>query len=228
MMKEDSKSIVRAFKGSPLFIVVAIATVVVFGLSAISYARRGGFWSPGVQAQVFDEFRNRQGTGESRDGRRVFPLQGEVYSDAERLREASTIAVGGLLVAANQKLNGRALGTVEALLNEMISAGAMPPGITFDEPAKALISEEGIYYVRYRRDPVAVEVLSVCKGRLCGPAMLIRLPDDDFSQDSLTYYVAPGVGKDVAAPTAFSSAADVIKTGWRPVIFKVPVASVGK
>lgn len=224
-MKTKERSTARFLKTSPLLTVVAIATIVVFSLSAISYARRGGFWSAGVEAQVSDKFRNRKDTVGFGEGKRVFPLQGEVYSDAERLREASAVVMATFLLAATEKLNGRAFPTVEALLSRMISDGNLPPGVTFDREAKAFVSNEGVYYVRYRREPLGVEVLSVCKGALCGPGLLIRLPDDGFSQDNLTYYLAPGVGKNVAAPAAFAATADVIKGGWRPVTFKAPVAN---
>jgi hypothetical protein len=160
----------------------------------------------------------REGDG-ANNGERRFALQGEVYSDAERLREASALAIGGTLVAAARRLNGRAIETVADLIGEMYRAEAMPPGIEFNAARKCLTSEVANYYVRYRQSPLGVEVVSVCKGQLCGPALLVRLPDDEFSEGALTYYTAPQRGS-VPVPAAFSSAGDVIKAGWRPEKFR--------
>jgi hypothetical protein len=187
----------------------------VFGLSFINYARRGGFWSPDVEARVFTNIRDGRASEVGPNGERRFPFQGEVYSDAERLREASAIALGGMLVAADRRLNSRPIENVEGLLGEMFSAEAVPPGIQFDK--NCLSSVYADYYVRYRQNPLGMEVVSQCKGQLCGPMLLVRLPDDGFSQDALTYYRSPSSG---GVPAAFSSAAEVMQAGWHPETFK--------
>ena len=210
------------FKASPLFIAVSVAVVVVFGLSFVQYARRGGFWSPEVEARVFTSEGSKR-AGEAVDtGERRFIFQGEVYSDVERLREAAAIAVGGMLLAADGRLNGRAIQTVEGLFAEMSAAGIVPPGVEVDQTNKRMVSTFGNYYVRYRQSPLGVEVVSECAGQLCGPALLVRLPDDGFSQGALTYYSAPSTGR-VAVPGAFASTVEVIKSGWRPQTFRAQI-----
>jgi len=69
--------------------------MVVFAISFVGYARRGGFWSPAVDARVFTADKDRRASEAARNNQAMFPFQGEVYSDAERLREASAIAIGG-------------------------------------------------------------------------------------------------------------------------------------
>jgi hypothetical protein len=101
----------------------------------------------------------------------------------------------------------------------MFSSEVVPPGTQFDKSKNCLSSVYADYYVRYRQTPLGVEVVSECKGQLCGPTVLVRLPDDGFSQDALTYYMAPSSGV-ASVPAAFSSAAEVIKAGWRPETFK--------
>ena len=213
------RSLFSIFRSSPLFIVLAVAAVVVFGLSFINYAKRGGFWSPEVEARVFTNSRDGRPSGSGPNGEQRFTFQGEVYSDAERLRESSAIALAGTLVSADRRSNNRPIQTVESLLSEMFSAKAVPPGIQFEKSKNCLSSVYADYYVRYRQTPLGVEVVSECKGQLCGPTLLVRLPDDGFSQDALTYYTAPPGGA-VSVPAAFSSAAEVIKAGWRPETFK--------
>src|SRR6266511_2289367 len=60
---KSQKSLGRAFLSSPLAVVLSVAMVVVFVMSFAGYVRRGGFWSPEVEARVFNErvcCRNRQ------------------------------------------------------------------------------------------------------------------------------------------------------------------------
>ncbi len=200
--------------------------MVVFAISFVGYARRGGFWSPAVEARIFTADKDRRASEAARNNQNMFPFQGEVFSDAERLREASAIAIGGMLAAVNavnKKLDKQPLASVESVLGEMNSGGLVPPGVVVDGGGKALSSAYANYYMRYRQDPLGVEVVSVCKGQLCGPAILIRLPDDEFSQDALTYYTAPAVGASV--PAAFAAPADIIRAGWRPNTFKTAAVS---
>ncbi len=218
MKQAQQKSLFDLVKKSPLFIAIGVAVTVVFVVSFVGYARRGGFWSPAVEARVFTTENARRAGEAARSNQRVFAFQGEVYSDVERLREASAIAVGGMLAAANRKLERQPLASVESVLGGMKSSGLMPPGITMDSAGKVLSSVYGSYYVRYRQEPLGIEVVSVCTGQLCGPAILIRLPDDQFSQDALTYYTAPAVGKPVPAP--FAAPVEILRAGWRPVTYK--------
>jgi hypothetical protein len=222
MARTKQTSLFGIVKSSPLFIALGVAAMVVFAISFVGYARRGGFWSPAVEARVFTADKDRRAS-EARNNQVMFAFQGEVYSDAERLREASAIAIGGMLAAVNKKLDRQPLPSVESVLGEMNSGGLVPPGVVVDGGSKALSSEYANYYMRYRQEPLGVEVVSVCKGQLCGPAMLIRLPDDEFSQDALTYYTAPAFGASV--PAAFAAPADIIRAGWSPNTFKTAAVS---
>lgn len=217
-MKTGS-SLISAFKSSPLLVTFGVAAAVVFGLSFVQYARRGGFWSAEVEARVFTKERLTDGSGAGANGQRPFVLQGEVFSDASRLQESAAIALAGMLVATNGSLNNRAPQNVEGLLSQMISAELVPPGVEYVPDKKCLTSSFANYYVRYRESPLGVEVVSECKGQICGPTLLVRLPDDEFSPGELTYYSAPATGN-VPVPGAFVSAADVLKSGWRPESFR--------
>jgi hypothetical protein len=225
MPRKNQTSIIAVVKSSPLFIALGVAALVVFAISFVGYARRGGFWSPAVEARVFSEDKGRRASG-VRSSQVVVPFQGEVYSDADRLREASAIAIGGMLAAVNKKLDKQPLSSVESVLGEMSSTALLPPGVEIAEGNKGLSSAYANYYMRYRQEPMGVEVVSVCKGQHCGPAMLIRLPDDEFSQDALTYFTAPSVGASV--PPAFAAPAEIIRAGWRPNTFKTAEVSAAE
>src|SRR5207237_2305815 len=106
--------------------------------------------------------------------------------------------------------------------------GLFPPDMVLDQSGSSVSSSYAVYYVRYRSDPLGVEIVSIGKGSLSGPPLLVRLPDDEFSQNALTYYVAPKAGGGVMVPVAFAAPAQIITAGWQPVTFKSNGVSLGQ
>jgi hypothetical protein len=217
---KTTRSLGRKVLSSPLLVAVGAAVLVVFVLSFAGYVRRGGFWSPEVEARVFSSNKGLDSGSQTSTGQRVFALQGEVYSDADRLREAASLGVGSMLLATQRNLDHVPLSSVEALLGAMASEGLFPPDMVLDQSGSSVSSSYAVYYVRYRSEPLGVEIVSIGKGRLSGPPLLVRLPDDEFSQNALTYYVAPKAGSGVTVPVAFAAPAQIIAAGWQPVTFK--------
>ena len=217
---KTTRSLGRKVLSSPLLVAVGAAVLVVFVLSFAGYVRRGGFWSPEVEARVFSSNKGLDSVSQNSTGQRVFALQGEVYSDADRLREAASLGVGSMLLATQRNLDRTPFSSVEALLGAMASEGLFPPDMVLDQSGSSVSSSYAAYYVRYRSDPLGVEIVSIGKGSLSGPPLLVRLPDDEFSQNALTYYVAPKGGGGVTVPVAFVAPAQIIATGWQPVTFK--------
>jgi hypothetical protein len=213
-------SILKALLSSPLMVVITVATIVVFLISLISYVRRGGFWAPEVDAHVYNQNTRARKVRETASGdQRIFAFQGEVHQRVERLRESSALVLALSLEGVQASEERRAYQSVEALVRAVSDNGGIPPGMVVEQGGGVVSSPNGVYYVRYRVDPLGVEVLSVGKGNMPGPPMLIRLPDDELAQNVLTYYVAPTV-EGAQAPRPFASAADVINGGWRPEPFK--------
>jgi hypothetical protein len=217
---KTTRSLGRTVLSSPLLVAVVAAVLVVFVLSLAGYVRRGGFWSPEVEARVLARGKALDNSSQSSNGQRVFAFQGEVYSDADRLREAASLSVGSMLLATQRNLDGRPFWSVEALLGAMASERLFPPDMVLDQSGSSVSSSYAVYYVRYRSDPLGVEIVSIGKASLSGPPLLIRLPDDEFSQNALTYYVAPKAGGGVTVPVAFAAPAQIIAAGWQPVTFK--------
>jgi hypothetical protein len=221
----SQKSIGRAFFSSPFVVVLTVATVTVFVFSFAAYARRGGFWSPEVEARVFNEGgnRNRRATNDKSSSQRVFAFQGEVYNEAEQVRESAALTMGTTLLAAQRSLDRNPFLTVERLQSGVLSEGLVPPGLRQGGGANSFSSAQADYYVRYRAEPLAVEVLSIGKAKDAGVVVLTRLPDDQFFENALTYYVvAKG---SVGMPAAFTPAAQLIEAGWRPESFKAAEVS---
>ncbi len=217
---KTTRSLGRNVLSSPLLVTVGAAVLVVFGLSFAGYVRHGGFWAPEVEARVFSSGKALDSGGQSSNGQRVFAFQGEVYSDAERLREAAALGVGTMLLCTQRNLNHNPFLSVEALLGAMASDGLIPPDMVLDRSGSSVSSRYAVYYVRYRSNPLGVEIVSIGKGSVSGPPLLVRLPDDEFSQSAMTYYVAPKAGGGVTVPVAFAAPAQIIAAGWQPVTFK--------
>jgi hypothetical protein len=81
------------------------------------------------------------------------------------------------------------------------------------ESARALI------YVRYRPEPLAIEVISVGRERLDGPALIGRIATggqvDTSANTGATLFVARGLG-DVQLPEPFAPAARMTALNWTP------------
>jgi hypothetical protein len=193
--------------------------LVVFGMSVASYIRRGGFWSPEVEARVLSEQTGRGQQGREAESRgRKFAFQGEVYEQAEQIRQSGALAIGATLLAAQRSLEGKPIQTVESLISEVIESDLLPPGLVNDVARKSVSSDYAVFYIRYRAEPLSIEVVSIGRRTADGVAIVVRLPDDGFSENALTYYMISKDGLQV--PGAFTPAAQLIASGWRPETFK--------
>jgi len=214
--RRERKSIVRFFVSSPLSVVITVAIIVVFVISFAGYVRRGGFWTPEVEARVFNEGRDRNQSSVG-GNRRRFAFQGEVYNQAEQVRETAALALGTTLLARERTVERQPFQTVESLIAGVAQSGLLPPGLTLDG-SSSVVSKHGNYYIRYREQPLGVEVLSIGKRASDGVAIIVRLPDDEFSENALTYYMISKAG--LQAPGGFAPVAQLISSGWRPETFK--------
>ena len=218
MNKTVKKSIVNVFVSSPLAVVLTVAIIVVFVISFAGYVRRGGFWTPEVEARVFNEGRDRNQSSGMGENRRRFAFQGEVYNQAEQIRESAALALGTTLLATQRTLEHKPLQTVdESLIAGVARNGLLPPGLTLDSDS-SVVSRYGNYYIRYREQPLGVEVLSISKGATEEVAIIVRVPDDGFSENALTYYIISKAG--LQMPVGFAPVAELFRSGWRPETFK--------
>ena len=214
---KEQNSIGRVFVSSPLAVVLAVAIIVVFVISFAGYVRRGGFWTPEVEARVFNEGSDRNQLSGVSGNRRRFAFQGEVYNQAEQVRESAALAIGTTLLATQRTLERKPFHTVESLIGGVAESGLLPPGLTL-EGSSSVVSRHGTYYIRYREQPLGVEVLSIGRGVSDGVAIIVRLPDDEFSENALTYYLISRAGLQV--PDGFAPVAQLISGGWRPETFR--------
>jgi hypothetical protein len=140
------------------------------------------------------------------------PDDGEVYRTADRLREASALALAAALYAANEGANRRLICNADRLIAGVRSSGLLPPGVTADSAAM-LLSDRSRLLLRFRPAPLAIEVLSFPRSREDGPALMIRIPSLDADGRRGSVFIADRLG-DINPPAPFCSLADCVRAGW--------------
>lgn len=142
----------------------------------------------------------------------TLPDDGEVYRTADRLREASALALGTTLRAATAQAERRTIHNAAQLIEEVTAAGLLPPQVTADR-SMALHSDRSSLVLRYRSKPLAIEILSFPRSREDGPALMVRIPSSTSDADRGSIFIADRLGE-IAAPEAFCSVADCVRAGW--------------
>ena len=140
------------------------------------------------------------------------PDDGEVYRTADRLREASALALAATLYAATQEAERRSAGNVDSIIGALRSLELLPPGIT-PGAARMLLSDLSTIQVRFRPQPLAIEVLSFPRAASDGPALLVRLPGSGKDGDRDSIFFAERLGE-VSPPAPFASTLECMRAGW--------------
>jgi hypothetical protein len=197
---------------------VIIVLIVGVRLLSIILPERTGSVDPRVnlgndQTQQIVERRQQQQVGAF-----IAVAEGEVSRTEERIREATALATAASLFAVSEFLNGRAPASVTALLDGLNRVGLMPPGVQLDDAQGNVTCSHGKLFIRYRPEPLGIEVVSLGKVRLDGPALLIRVPDNGnsgMSEEGAGLYLATRLDE-ITVPAPFASEADVIARGFAP------------
>lgn len=210
-MKKTHTAAKTSTRKQVLLLVAAAAALIV----AIVVARRSACLSiPLVDPVVSLE---RQQSADSSSARIVstpsnLPDEGEVYRTADRLREASAVALAAALYAADEQVNRRHTLNVESVIAGIQSAGLLPPGVSVDGPAM-LQSRFARLSLRFRSEPLGIEVLSQPQSREDGPALMVRIPGSGTEGETGSVFIADRLG-DINAPVPFASISDCVRAGW--------------
>ena len=104
------------------------------------------------------------------------------------------------------------------LLAKISNARLLPPGMQLLDAKGEISCSHGSLFVRYKPEPLAIEILSLGWISLDGPAILVRLLDisiSDKESDSVGLYLATRLDE-VRLPVPFASEAEVIALGFAP------------
>jgi len=144
--------------------------------------------------------------------------EGEVARTEERIREATAVALGVSLFAATESLSHRIPPTELALLAGVEKAGLLPPGMLLIDNSGLITSERATLRVRYRPEPLCIEVVSIGRERTDGPALLLRVPSMIAGKDEnrdVVLFMATRLDE-ITIPQPFASEAQIIALGFAP------------
>ena len=142
-------------------------------------------------------------------------ISGEVAHTAERIGEATALALAASLYAANEQIRGRTSRNVQNLLAGLAAQNLLPPNLTISQAEGTLVSLSGNLSVRYRPAPLAIEVVSIGSEPDNGPALIVRIPDEALKQGEAKLFVANSLSF-IRVPAPFAPAPEVIALGWSP------------
>lgn len=149
----------------------------------------------------------------------VAATDGEVARTADRVGEAEALALATSLYAATEQLKARTPRTADALLAGVVAESLLPPGLCLTDGEGALTSDHSSLFVRYRVAPLGVEVVSLGRELRDGPAILVRVPDENAKEGGACLFLANRLS-DVSMPPAFTPTANIITAGWSPESFR--------
>jgi hypothetical protein len=138
---------------------------------------------------------------------------GEVARTAERIREATGLLMGLTVLAVTEQMSDRIPTKVEALLNLMAERDLLSPGVNQTLIKGALTSDRATIYVRYRSVPFGVEVVSVGREKIDGPAVIARLVTGGADDSGAALFVAKKI-EGVTAPRPFASLTEIAALNW--------------
>lgn len=198
---------------SPRMIVGLTSFVIVAALLVALYVGRAHTVDPRVTLHAEQSPTGRTPTAVSFSV--ATTMEGEVSRTADRIGEATALALSASLHAATEQLNQRTPRSVRDLLSGVAQKGLLPPGLAFTNTDGTLASASGTLAVRYRLAPLAIEVVAIGSKPEDGPALIVRVPDETSDKGEAKLFIA-GQLTGVRIPAPFAHAAEVIALGWSP------------
>jgi hypothetical protein len=202
----------KRWRPSPALVVVTTAIVVIIGTLLIGWlsARR---YRVTARVEIAGPAPHLERSISQAPAPDAFLPDGEVARMASRAREGTGLLMGLVVLAVNEQMNDRRLTDVESLINLMAQRNLFPPGVNRTAAQGALSSGRGTIYVRYRPLPLGVEVVSIGRERLDGPALIARLTAGAEDNSGALLFVARKV-EGVRLPGPFAPLADVVALNW--------------
>ncbi|MCI0390547.1 MAG: hypothetical protein MOB07_17520 [Acidobacteria bacterium] len=204
--------IIHYRKPSPAIIVCVTASLVVASLLVTSYFRLRAI-DPHVTMEISQVAASKQ-TSTGQIGIAT-GIDGEVARTAERIGEATALALSASIYTAAEQLKGRTPRGVRDLLAGLAAHNLLPPGLAHNQVDGSLVSTYGNVSMRYRPMPLGVEVIALGHKPADGPALIVRIPDELSEKGEAKLYIAGSLSS-VRVPAPFAPAAEVIALGWSP------------
>lgn len=212
--RNPSKNVANAkFIGTPLFNVLLMVALM-FGVSG--FFRFLEWRRMNAQAQIQINDSENISDGEKTKDKSVRASSdifgGEVFDTSRRLRETGALGFAVCLSILDEARSRRQIpGSINGLINAVISRDLMPPGIEFVNGE--IRSPTSVIYIRYQPEPLQLEFVSVAKDARFGPALMMRFPLTSADGKNIAYFQSSKV-ENINLPAPFTPTHEVIKSGW--------------
>jgi hypothetical protein len=147
--------------------------------------------------------------------RLIDAMDGEVSRMADRVEEAVALAFSAGVYLGSEGIRGRRPADVQALVSGIAQNNLLPPSLKISQSAGTLVSSWGSVSVRYRPEPLGVEVISIPSKPEYGPALIVRSLDGSSDKAEARLFVADQ-SQGLSAPGPFTSIPELIAGGWNP------------
>jgi hypothetical protein len=137
----------------------------------------------------------------------------EVARMAMRVREATGLLMGLSVLAVSEQMSNRTPLSVNSLVSLMSQRRLLPPGINHSSAKGVLESDRSMISLRYRPQPIGLEVVSVGRESLDGPPVIVRLITGGDDNSSSALLVAKKI-EGVALPRLFAPLNEIAALGW--------------
>ncbi len=142
----------------------------------------------------------------------------EVPRTAERLRDATAVAIAATTNVVEAALRNQSPRDAAAILANIAERQLIPVEWLTNQPG-VLAMPHSTVHLRFIRQPIGIEVISVPNERSDGPAILIRIPDAENTSVGPRYFESMQVDG-IVYPAPLAPIAEVIASGWQPRPFK--------
>jgi hypothetical protein len=199
----------------PVICVIAVALLVLILPLVIRQRQEGGRMAT-VDAQVsIDDARSDPiSSGEPLSYR--WP-DSEVPRTAERLRDVTAVAIAASTYVVEGAMTGRTPHDAAEISTGMAQRQLIPSE-WLTKQSGVLQTVHGTLHLRYSPATLSVEVISMPASRADGPAILIRIPDDENTAVGPRYFESMQLDG-VLYPAPFAAITDIISAGWRERCF---------
>jgi hypothetical protein len=148
----------------------------------------------------------------------VSTSEGEVARTEERIREVTALGLAVSLFSATESMAHRIPVNVNSLLSGVQRVGLLPPGMELVDNSGVVSSARGALQVRYRSEPLCIEVVSVGRERTDGPVLLLRVPSMIAGKNetsNVVLYMATRLDE-ITIPQPNATEAQIIALGFAP------------
>jgi len=142
----------------------------------------------------------------------------EVPRTAERLRDVTAVAISASTYVVEGAMSGRTPHDAGEIVAG-IAKRQLIPLEWLTTQSGVLQTSHGTLHLRYSPNDLSVEVVSAPSDHSDGPAMLIRIPDNENTTVGSRYFESMQLDG-ITYPAAFAPIPEIIRAGWRERLFK--------